>query len=155
MGTRHTQRVCCHCSVAKSYPSLCDSMDCSMPGFPVHHHLPEFAQTHVHWVSNAIQPSHPLLAPSPPAFNLSQDQGIFQWAVSSYQMAKLLELQLQHRSFQWIFRVYFFRIDWFDLLAVKELSKVFSNTSLKASVLQHSAFFIVQLSHLYMTTGKT
>ena len=80
---------------------------------------------------------------------------LFQWAVSSHQMAKLLELQLQHRSFQWIFRVYFFRIDWFDLLAVKELSKVFSNTSLKASVLQHSAFFIVQLSHLYMTTGKT
>ena len=75
-----------------------------MPGFPVHHQLPELAQTLVHWVSDAIQPSHPLSSPSPPAFNLSQHQGLFQRVSSSHQVAKVLELQLQHQSFQWIFR---------------------------------------------------
>ena len=68
--------------------------DCSTPGFPVHHQLPEFTQTHVHWVSDAIQPSHSLLSPSPPAFNLSQHQGLFKWVSSSYQVAKVLEFQL-------------------------------------------------------------
>ena len=81
-------------------------MDCSTPGFPVHHHLPELPQTHVHWVSDAIQPSHPLSSPSP-AFNLSQHQCLFQWVSSSHQVAKVLELQLQHQSFQWIFRADF------------------------------------------------
>ena len=78
-----------------------------MPGFPVHHQLPELAQIHVHQVGDAIQPSHPLSSPSPPAFNLSQHQGLFQWVSSSHQVAKMLELQLQHQSFQWIFRVDF------------------------------------------------
>ena len=73
-------------------------MDCSMPGFPVLHHLPEFAQTRVHWVGDAIQPSHPLLSSYPPALNLSQHQGLFQWVSSSHQVAKVLELQLQHQS---------------------------------------------------------
>ena len=82
-------------------------MDCSTPGFPVHHQLLEFAQTHVHWVSDAIQPSHPLSSPFPPALNLSQHQGLFQWVSSSHQVAKVLEFQLQHQSFQWIFRTYF------------------------------------------------
>ena len=82
-------------------------MDCSTPGFPVHHQLLETAQTHVHRVGDAIQPSHPLLSPSPPAFNLSQDQDLFQWVGSLHQMAKVLELQLQHRSFQWIFSIDF------------------------------------------------
>ena len=91
-------------SVAQSCPTLCDHMDCSMPGFPVHHQLLELAQTHVHQVSDAIQPSHPLSSPSPPAFSLSQHQGLFQWVTSSYQVAKVLELQLQHPSFQGIFR---------------------------------------------------
>ena len=77
-------------------------MDCSMPGFPVFHHLPGFVQTHVHWVSDAIYPYRPLLSPFPPAFNLSQHQGLFQWVSSSYQVAKVLELQLQHQCFQWI-----------------------------------------------------
>ena len=95
------------CSVAQSCPTLSNPMDCSTPGFPVLHHLLEFAQTQVHWVSNAIQPSHPLSSPSPPTFNLSQHQGLFQWASSSYQVAKVLELQLQHQSFQWIFRMDF------------------------------------------------
>ena len=86
---------------------LCDPMDCSTPSFPVLHHLPELAETHVHWVDDPIQPSHPLSSPSPPAFNLSQQQSLFQWVSSSYQVAKVLELQLQHQSFQWIFRTDF------------------------------------------------
>ena len=81
---------------------LCDLKDCSTPDFPVHHQLPELAQTHVHQVSDAIQPSHPLLLPSPPAFNLSQHQGLSQRVSSSHQVARVLELQLQHQSFQWI-----------------------------------------------------
>ena len=93
-------------SVAQSCPTLSNPMDCSMSGFPVHHQPPELAQTHVHWVSNAIQPSHPLSSPSPPSINLSQHQGLFKWVSSSHQVSKVLELelQLQHRSFQWIFR---------------------------------------------------
>ena len=95
------------CSVTQSCPTLCDPMDCSTPGFPIHHQLPELTQTHVHPVGDAIQPSHPLSSPSPPAFNLSQHQGLFQRVSSSHQMAKVLELQLQHQSFQGIFRTDF------------------------------------------------
>ena len=84
-------------SVTQSCPTLCDPMDCSTPDFLVHHQLLELAQTHVHWVGNAIQPSHPLSTPSPPT------QGLFQWVSSSHQVAKVLEFQLQHQSFQWIF----------------------------------------------------
>ena len=79
-------------------------MDCSMQGFPVHHQLLELAQTHVHWVGDTTEPSHPLLSPSPPAFNLSQHQGLFQGVSSLHQVVKVLELQIQHQSFQWIFR---------------------------------------------------
>ena len=96
------------CSAAQSCQTLCEPMDCSMPGFPVHPQLPEFTQTHVHRVSDAIQPSHPLSSPSPPAFNLSQHQGLFKWVSSSHQVAKVLEFQLQYQSFQWIFRTDFF-----------------------------------------------
>ena len=88
-------------SVAQSCPTLCDPMNRSMPGLSVHHQLPEFTQTHVHRVSDAIQPSHPLSSPSPPTFNLSQHQGLFKWVSSSHQLAKVLEFQLQHQSFQW------------------------------------------------------
>ena len=97
--------------VAQSCPTLCDPMDCSMPGFPIHHQHPELARTHVHWVGDAIQPSHPLSSPSPPAFNLSQHQGLFQWVSSSHRVAKVLEFQLQDQSFQWIFRTDFLQ-DW-------------------------------------------
>ena len=97
---------CCCCSVAKSHMT-CDLMDYSTLGFPVLHCLPEFAQIHIHWVSDAFQPSHPLLPPSPLAFNLTQHQGFFQWIGSSHQVTKVLELQLQHQSFQRIFRVDF------------------------------------------------
>ena len=92
-------------SVIQLCPTLCDPMDCSTPGLPVHHQFPEFTQTHVHWVSDAIQLSHPLLSPSPPAFNLSQHQGLFQWVGSSHQLAKVLELL--HKSFQWMFKADF------------------------------------------------
>ena len=91
-------------SVAQSCPTLCDPVNHSTPGLPVHHQLLEFTQTHVHWVGDAIQPSHPLSSPSPPALNLSQHQGLFQWVSSSHQVAKVLEFQLQPQSFQWIFR---------------------------------------------------
>ena len=86
---------------------LWNPMDCRMPGLPVHHQLPEFTQTHVHWVSDAIQPSHPLSSTSSPALNLSQHQGLFKWGSSSHQVGKVLEFQLQHQSFQWIFRTDF------------------------------------------------
>ena len=89
--------------VAQSCPALCNPMDCSMPDFPVFPQFPELAQTHVHWVSDAIQPSHPLSSPSSPAFNLSQHQGLFQWISLLHQVTKVLEFQLQHQSFQWIF----------------------------------------------------
>ena len=144
------------CSVTQSCPTLCNPMDCSTPGLPVHHQLPEFAQTHVHRVSDAIQLSHPLSSPSPPAFNLSQHQGLFQWVSSLHQVAKVLEFQLQHQSFQWILRVDVFRIDWFGLLAVQgTLKSLLQHCSSKAAILQCSAFFIVQLSHPCVTTGKT
>ena len=103
---QHHHQYCC-CLVAKLCSTLCDPMDCSIPGMPVLLCLLEFAQTHVHWVSDAIQPSHPLLPSSPPALNLSQHQGLFQWVSSLHQIAKILELQIQHQSFQWIFRVDF------------------------------------------------
>ena len=91
-------------SVTQLCPTLCDPMDCSTPGLPVYHQLPESTQTHVHWVGDAIQPSHPLLSPSPPALNLSQHQGLFKWVSSSHQVAKVLEFQLLHQSFQWTLR---------------------------------------------------
>ena len=121
--------------------TLCDPMDCSTPGLPVHHQLLELAQTHVHWVSDAIQPSHPLLSASPPAFSLSQHQGLFQWVSSSHQVAKVLEFQRQHPSFQWLIS---FRLDLLDLLAVQRtLKSLLQHHSSKASILQCSAFFIV------------
>ena len=92
-------------SVTQSCPTLCDPMSCSMPDFPVHHQLLEFTQTHVLWVGDAIQPSHLLSSPSPSAFNLSQNQGLFQRVSSLHQVAKVLELQ--HQSFQWKFRTDF------------------------------------------------
>ena len=94
----------CTWSVAKSYVTLCDPKH---PRFLALHRLPQFAQTHVHWVSDAIQPSH-FLSPTSPSFSLSQHQGLFRWASSLHQVAKVLELQLQHQSFQWIFRTDFF-----------------------------------------------
>ena len=95
------------CSVTQTCPTLCDPMDCSMPGSPVLHYLLEFARIYVHWVSDAFQPSHPLYPPSPPAFSFSQYQCLFQCVSSLHQVAKVLEFQFQHQSSQWLFRVYF------------------------------------------------
>ena len=140
-------------SVAQSCPTLFDTRNCSTPGVPVHHQ--ESIQTHVHWVSDAIQPSYPLSSPSPPALNLSQDQGLFKWVSSSYQVAKVLELQPQHQSNEHPGLISF-RMDWLDLLAIQRtLKSLLQYHTSKASILQCSAFFIVQLSHPYMTTGKT
>ena len=138
-------------SVAQSCPALCDPMNRSTPGLPVHHQLPEFIQTHVHWVGDAIQPSHPLSSPSPPAPNPSQHQGLFQWVNFSNEVAKVLEFQLQHQSFQstpisitWTDHTQ----DWSPLgwtgwisLQSKGLSWVFSNTTV-----QKHQFFSTLLS---------
>ena len=91
-------------SVDQSCPTLCDPMNRSTPGLPVHHQLPEFTQTHVHWVGDAIQPSHLLSSPSPPTFNLSQHHGLFTWVSSSHQVTEVLQFQLHHESFQWTLR---------------------------------------------------
>ena len=107
--SKNNEKFACCCSVGQSCPTLCDPMDCSTPGFLVHHQLPEFTQTHVHWVGDVIQPSHPLSLPSPPALNLSQHQGLFQWVGSLHQVPT--ELPLQHQSFQWKFRFAFLQ-DW-------------------------------------------
>ena len=121
-------------------------MDRSTPGLPVHHQCPEFTHIHVHGVGDAIQPSHPLSSLSPPAFNLSQNQGLFLWVSSSRQVAKVLEFQPQHQSSNEHPGLIFFRMDWLDILAVQgTLKSLLQHHSSKASLL-HSAFFILQLS---------
>ena len=130
-------------------------MDCRMPGFLVHHQLLEFTQTHVHWVGDTIQPSHPLLSPSPPTFNLSRHQALFQWASSSHQVAKVLEFQLQHQSIQWIFRTDFLYDRSVGSPCSLRDSQESSPTSQFKSINSSVQSFIVQLSHPYMTTGKT
>ena len=112
-------------SVTQLCPTHCDPKNCSTPGLPVHYQLPGFTQTHVHWVGDTIQISHPLSSPSLLAFNLSQYQGFFQWVSSSHQVAKVLKFQLQCQSFQSIFRTDFFWIDWFDLLVIQGTRKSF------------------------------
>ena len=133
-------------------------MNCSTSGLPVHHQLLEFIQTHVCWVSDAIQPSHPLSSRSPPVFNLSQHQGLFQWVSSSHQVAKVwsFSFSISLEGLNEYSGLISFRMNWLDLLAVQgTLKSLLQHHSSKASILQHSAFCIVQLSHLYMTTGKT
>ena len=131
-------------------------MDCSTPGIPVHHQLLELTQTYVHRVRDVIQLSHPLMSPSPPAFNLSQHQGLFQGASSSHQVAKYWSFSFSISPSNEYSGLISFRIDWLDLLAVQgTLKSLLQHDSSKASILRHSAFFIVQFSHPYMTTGKT
>ena len=143
-------------SVAQSCPTLCDPMNCSTPGLPVHHQLPEFTQTHIHRVGDAIQPSYPLSSPSPPVPNPSQHQGLFQWVNSSHEVAKVLEFQLSISPSNEHPGLISFRMDWLDLFAVQgTLKSLLQHHGSKASILQHSAFFTVQLLHPYMTTGKT
>ena len=151
-------------SVVQLCPNLCNPMECSKPGLPVHHELPKLAQIHVHRVRDAIKPSHPLSSPSPPAFNLSQHQGLFNESVLCIRWPRVLEFQLQHQSFQWISGLISSRIDLFDLLEVqgtlKSILQVHSPSLLqdhssKVSILCCSPFFIVQISYPYMTIGKT
>ena len=131
-------------------------MNCSMPGLPVHHQLPEFTQTHIHWVNDAIQPSHPRSSPSPPAPNPSQHQSLFQWVNSSCEVPKYWSFSFSISPSKEHPGLISFRMNWLDLLAVQGILKsVLQHHSSKASILRHSAFFIVQLSHPYMTTGKT
>ena len=141
-------------SVAQSCPTLCDPMNRSTPGLPVHHPLPEFTQTHVHQVSDAIQPSHPLSSPSPPAPNPSQHQSLFQGVNSSHQVASGVSSFSIISSSEYS-GLMSFRMDWLDLLAVQgTLKSLLQHHSSKASILWRSAFFTVQLSRPYMTTGK-
>ena len=142
--------------VDQSCLTLWDPMNCSTPGLPVHHQLPEFTQTHLHWVGDAIQPSHPLSSPSPPTLNLSQHQGLFKWVSSFHQVPKYWSFSFSISPSNEHPRLISSRMDWLDLLAVQgTLKSLLQHHSSKASILQHSAFFIVQLSHPYITTGKT
>ena len=138
-------------SVAQLFLTLCNPMDCSTPGFPVHHQLPESTQTHT------IQPSHPLSSPSPPTFNLSQHQGRHQTeSVLHIRWPKDWSFSFNISPSNEYSGLISFRMDWLDLLAVKgNLRSLLQHHSSKASILLCSAFFIVQLSHPYMTTGKT
>ena len=126
-----------------------------MPVFPVHHQFPEPTQTHIHRVSGAIQPSHPLLSPSPPAFNLSQDEGVSNESFLCIRWPKYCSFSFSINTSSEYSGLISFRMDWLDLLAVQGTLKSLQHHSSKALILQHSAFFIVQLSHPYMTTGKT
>ena len=130
-------------------------MDCSIPGFVVHHQLPELAQTHIHRVTDVIQPPYPLLPPSPPGFNLSQHQSLFRW-VSFLHQPKYWNFSFSNSPSNKYSGLISFRTDQFDFLAAQgTLKSLLQHHSSKASVLQHSAFFMVHLSHSYMTTGKT
>ena len=143
-------------SVAQSCLTLCDPINHSTPGLPVHHQLLEFTQTPVHWVGDDIQPSHPLLSPSPPARNLSQHQGLFKWVNSSLRWPKYWSFSFNISPSNEHPRLISFRMDWLDLLAVQGTLKcLLQHHSSKASILRRSAFSMVQLSHPYMTTGKT
>jgi len=133
---------------------LWNPMGCSTPSFPVHHQILELAQTQVHWVGDAIQPPHPLLSPSPPAFNLSQHQGLSNELVLCIRWPKYWSFSISpSNEYSGLIS---FRIDWFDLLAVQgPLKSLLQHHSSKASLLQLSAFCMIQLSHPYMITGKT
>ena len=135
-------------SVAQSCLTLCDPIDCSTPGLPVHHQLLELAQTHVHWVGDAIQPSHPLSSSSPPAFSLSQHRVFSNESVLHIRWPQYWSFSFSispPNEYSWLIS---FRIDWFDLLAVQgTLKSLLQHRSSKVSILRHSAFFIVQLSY--------
>ena len=131
-------------------------MDCSTPGFPVHHQLPELTQTHVHWVADAIQASHPLSSPSPSTFNLSSTRVFSNESVLHIRRPKYWNFSFSISPSKEIPGLISFRMDWLDLLAVQgTLKSLLQHHSSKASILQHSSFFTAQLSHPYMTTGKT
>ena len=128
-------------------------MNCSIPSFPVLPCLSGFAQTHIHWICDAIQPFHPLLASSPPALTLSQHQGLFQWVGCSHRWPKYWSFSINPSSeYSGLIS---FRMDWFDLVVQGTLKNLFQHHSSKASIFRLSVFFMVQISHLYTTIGKT
>ena len=133
---------------------FCDPMDCSIPGFPIHHQLPEFTQTHVHWVGGAIQPSHPLSSPSPsvfPSIKVFTNESVF-----GIRWPKYWSFSFSISPSNEYSGLISFRMDWLDLLAFQEtLKSLLQYHSSKASILWLSAFFRMQLSHPYMSTGKT
>ena len=142
-------------SVAQSCPTLCDPMNRSTPGLPIHHQLPEFTQTHVQRVSDAIQPSHPLSSPSPLALNPSQHQSLLLESTLHMRWPKYWSFSFNIIPSKEIPGLISFRMDWLDLLAVQRtLKSLLQHHSSKGSILRCSAFFTVQLSHPYMTTGK-
>ena len=142
-------------SVAQSCLTLCNPVDCSMPGFPVHHQLPVFTQTHVHRVGDAIQPSHPLSSPSP-ALNLPSIRVFSNESALHIRWPNYWSFSFSISPSNEYSRLISFRKDWLDLPAVQgTLKSLLQHHSSKASILPRSAFFIVQLSHPYMTTGKT
>ena len=147
--------TCCCCLVPKSCPTLCGSMDCSIPGSSVLHYFPQFTQSHVHWVSDAIKPSHPLSSPSPPAFNLSQQQVFSNESVLHSGGQSIWSFSFSNSPPIEYSRLISFRIDWFDLVVQGTLKRLLQHLNSKASILPHSVSFMVQLSHSYMTTGKT
>ena len=143
-------------SVAQSCPTLCDPMNCSTPGLPVHHQLPEFIQTHVHRVGDAIQPSYPLSSTSPPTLNPSQHQRFSNESTLCMRWPKFWSFSFSISPSSEYPGLISFRMDRLDLLAVQAtLKSLLQHHTSKASILWHSAFFTVQLSHPYMTTGKT
>ena len=143
-------------SAAQSCPTLCNPMDCSTPGFSVHQKLPKLAETHFHWVIDAIQPSHPLSSPSPPAFILSQHHIFSNESVLHITWPKYWSFSFSISPSNEHPGLMSFRMDWLDLLAVQgTLKSLLQHHSSKPSVLRHSVFFMAQLSHPYMTTGKT
>ena len=131
-------------SVPQLCLTFCDPMDCSTPGFPVFYHLPEFTQTHVHQVGDVIQPSHPMSSPSPPAFDLSQHQGLFQWVSSLHQMDKYWSFSFSISPSNEHSGVNSFRIDWFDLAVQGTLKSLHQRQNLKVTILWRSALFMVQ-----------
>ena len=141
---------------AQSCPTTCDPMDCSTPSFPIHHQLPELTQTHVHLVSDAIQPSHPLLSTSSPSSVFSNIRVFPNDSLLHIRWPKYWNFSFNISPSNEYSGLISFRMDWFDHLAVQRtLKSLLQHHSSKASILRHSAFFMVQLSHPYMTTGKT
>ena len=142
--------------VTQSCLTLCDPMDCSIPGLPVHHQLSELTQTHAYHIVDAIQPSHALPAPSPPTFNLPRIRVFSNESILHIRWPRYWSFSYSispSNDYSWLIS---FRMDWVDLLAVQgTLKSLLQHHHSKASILRHSAFFIVQLSHPYMTTGKT